>query len=93
VKKLLRTVFYPVLMSFEKGDEAFEYKSLNRKILIFMGVLFLGLAAGSYYLTPEGMFKEGYFIPVLVFGTLGGVAFIVGTLGTDRAVTKIWGMR
>jgi hypothetical protein len=35
----------------------------------------------------------GGLIPILVFFVIGFVCLIVGFLGSDRAVAKIWGSR
>ncbi len=92
MKVLLRKLCSPILAPFEKGQGPYDYKPLNRKILIFMGVLFSGLSGLSFYIMPEGV-DPAYFLPVIVFATIGLVALIVGGLGSDRAVTKIWGSR
>ena len=91
MKEQLRRLFSPVLSIFEKGTEPYNYKPLNRKILIIMGLLFSGLAAGVFYSTPGD--DIGYLLPVIVFSTVGVVCIIVGLLGNDRAVAKIWGNR
>jgi hypothetical protein len=92
MKQILRTLFSPILNIFEKGDDPFEYKSLNRKILIFMGLIFAGLATLVVLFVPEGV-GLGYLIPVVVFGFVALITLVVGFLGNERAVTKIWGDR
>ncbi|MBT3504411.1 MAG: hypothetical protein HN475_01320 [Piscirickettsiaceae bacterium] len=92
MKQILRTLFSPILNIFEKGDDPFEYKSLNRKILIFMGFIFAGLATLVVLFVPEGV-GLGYLIPVVVFGFVALITLVVGFLGNERAVTKIWGDR
>jgi hypothetical protein len=92
MKQILRTLFSPILNIFEKGDDPFEYKSLNRKILIFMGFIFAGLATLVVLFVPEGV-GLGYLIPVVVFGFVALINLVVGFLGNERAVTKIWGDR
>ncbi|MFC3151719.1 hypothetical protein ACFOEK_11835 [Litoribrevibacter euphylliae] len=89
MKTLLRRLFNPVLSPFERGDEPFSYKPLNRKILIFVSAVFLALATLVCYLIPAEA-DPGYYIPVIVFGCVGGVGLIVGALGNERAVAKIW---
>ena len=42
MKQSLRSFFSPILSVFEKGSDAYAYKPLNRKILIFMGSVFSG---------------------------------------------------
>ena len=89
VKKLLRTLFSPILNIFESGDEPFSYKPSHRKILVFMGCLFSGLATLVFTFLPGD--DPGYLIPVAVFGGGGLVSLLIGLIGTDRAVAKIWG--
>lgn len=92
MKDLLRRLFSPILNVFEKGDEPYAYKPLNRKILMVMGVLFSGLAALIVFMSPDdGSF--GFLIPVTVFSTVSFVCIVVGALGNERAVAKIWGNR
>ncbi|HED16648.1 MAG TPA: hypothetical protein ENI64_07555 [Gammaproteobacteria bacterium] len=91
MKEQLRLVFSPVLKLFEKGSGPYKYKPLNRKILVIMGLLFSGLAAGVFYATPGD--DIGYLLPVIVFSAVGVVCILVGFLGSDRAVSKIWGNR
>ncbi len=89
MKRNLRVVFSPLLNLFESGDEPFSYKSSDRKILVVMGGLFLLLSLG---LAAVGVhFKQaGAVIPFAVFFCVAVTAFVVGTLGSDRAVSKIW---
>lgn len=77
---------------FEGGDEPYAYKPLNRKILVVIGVLFLGLVSAVGYLSFDKG-EPGYLIPVIVFSGIAVVTLIVGLLGSDRAVSKIWGNR
>ncbi len=92
MKNSLRAIFSPILNYFEKGDEPYTYKPLNRKILIFMSTLFLSLAIVVAYLSRENS-DLGYLIPVVVFSAIALIGLVVGLLGNDRAVTKIWGSR
>jgi hypothetical protein len=92
MKTLLRKLFAPILNIFEKGDEAYVYKSLNRKILLVIGVLFLGLGSVVAYLAFKNG-DAGFALPVLVFAAISLVTLVVGLLGNERAVAKIWGNR
>jgi hypothetical protein len=89
-RQRLRRLFSPLLNVFEQGTDPYLYKSMNRKILIAMGLMFAGLSA---VLTMNIIANEtyGYFIPVIVFSSVALVSIIVGTLGNERAVAKIWG--
>ena len=90
MKQCLRSFFSPILSFFEKGSDTYAYKSLNRKILIFMGFIFSGLTALVLKYIPEGV-GFSFLIPVFVLGLLALVTLVVGILGSDRAVSKIWG--
>ncbi len=92
MKEQLRKLCSPVLTIFEKGKEPYSYKPLNRIILLVVSFLFLGLAVLVTYLSRNSD-DMGYLIPVIVFSGVSFVGFIVGLLGTDRAVSKIWGNR
>ena len=92
MKNQLRKLFFPLLNIFEKGDEPYHYKPLSRIILLVIAFLFSGLAALVVYLSPDSD-DMGYLIPVIVFSGVSIVGFIVGLLGNDRAVAKIWGNR
>ena len=90
MKNALRALFSPLLKPLEAGDEPYHYKSLSRKILLFFGVIFCGLGALVCYLIPAGA-DVVYYLPVVVFIVAGSYGLIVGLLGNDRAVAKIWG--
>ncbi len=91
MKRQLRSIFSPVLNIFESGTEAFVYKSSHRTILVVMGCLFSGLAV-LVMLYAQGE-DPGYLLPAVVFGVVGLVSLLVGLIGNDRAVAKIWGSR
>jgi hypothetical protein len=86
----LRKVFEFILRHFEKGNGPYDYKPLHRKILLVVGTLFAVLVVGTIYMSPSSA-GYGVAIPVLVFGTVSGVCLVVGLLGNDRAVARIWG--
>ena len=91
MKKQLRAIFSPILNIFESGDEPISYKPSHRTILIVVGCLFSGLATVVFFLARGE--EIGYLLPVLIFGCAGFIALLIGFLGTDRAVAKIWGSR
>jgi hypothetical protein len=86
----LRNFFWFVLRYFEQGDGDYSYKPLYRTILIVVGILFGFLCAVTVYLTA-GTDGLGFMIPVVVFSSVAAVCLIVGLLGSDRAVSRIWG--
>src|SRR5690606_24167600 len=90
MKASLRALFSPLLNPLERGDEPYVYKPLNRKILLAVSLLFSLLCAALVYLIPAEA-DQAYLVPVVVFGLVALVGFIVGLLGNDRAVAEIWG--
>ena len=92
MKSFLRTLFSPLLNIFENSSEEYSYKPLNRKILLVISFLFGCLASVVLYLIPENA-ELAYYLPVIIFGSISSVGFIVGFVGNDRAVSKIWGNR
>lgn len=89
MKELLRSICAPILKIFENGDEQYIYKPMSRVILLVIAILFGFLTAGIILL----MNSLGAIIPLIIFGTVSLVCLIVATLGSDRAVAKIWGNR
>ena len=87
----LRTLFSPILNIFESGTEPFAYKPSHRIILIAMGAIFSGLATLVFFVAQGE--DLGYLLPVLVFGGIGLISLLVGLIGSNRAVAKIWGYR
>ncbi len=91
MKSLLRTLFRPLLNPLEKTDGQYVYKPSHRIILIAVSVMFLGLASLSLVLAPTGAIE--YLFPVLIFGGASLIGLIVGTVGKDVAVARLWGSR
>lgn len=91
MKSLFRTLFAPLLNMFEQGSGPYHYKPSFRLILIIVGILFCCLAAGVFMLVRA--MDPSYLLPVVVFGGAGLLSLIVGLLGSDRAVAKIWNAR
>lgn len=91
MKNLLRRLFSLLLTPLESGDDPYAYKPSHRTILLVMSVMFLGLASLVGFLMPG--WDSGYWLPIVVFGGTGTLGIIVGCLGEDRAVAKIWGSR
>lgn len=92
MKNILTKVFWPILKFFETDDVPANYKTSHRFALNGLGTLFLFLAcisAGATYLTGD----MGSLFPVIIFGAIGTVAVVVGSLGSNGAVAKIWGTK
>ena len=92
MKKTLRKIFLPILRIFETGEGEYSYKKSHRSILLIVGVLFLFLSAGSA-VSAISSSQMGGIIPFLVFFLVGLVCEVVGLLGSNRAVAKIWGSK
>ena len=92
MRDILRKIFSPILVPFESGDDPVIYKASHRTILIAVGALFLLLSGVSTVSSIVTQQLGGIFPAVIFFGA-GLVAEVVGLLGNDRAVAKIWGSR
>ncbi|NVK72425.1 hypothetical protein C0J08_07555 [Marinomonas sp. CT5] len=89
MKSLLRKLCFPVLSMFESGEGEYDYKPSHRTILIVLGGLCLVIASASLAVTLVTRELAGV-IPILLFLLTGLICEIVGLLGTDRAVARIW---
>lgn len=89
MKAIMRKLCSPVLGMFESGEGEFDYKPSYRTILIVLGLLCLVIASVSLVMTLMTSEPAGV-IPILLFLLTGLVCEIVGLLGTDRAVARIW---
>ena len=89
MKKLMIKIFWPILKFFEIGEEVAGYKKSYRVVLIIVGSLFNALSMGSAAIA-YAINEMGALIPLVVFFSVGGVALIVGMLGSDNAVSRIW---
>ena len=89
MKDFFTRLFAPILNYFETGSENYTYQASHRNILIVVGLLFLLLSGGSLYVSLQSG-EAGGVIPVLGFFLVGAVCEIVGLLGSDKAIAKIW---
>lgn len=92
MRKILTTLFWPILRFFETDKVPENFKKSHRLVLNAMGALFIFLSfvsLGATYSTGD----FGSLIPVIIFGCVGIVAVVVGMLGSDGAVSKIWGTK
>ena len=88
--KILTKVFWPILKFFETEEEPANYKKSHRVALNILGCLFLTLSLGLAW-AASSVGGLGSLIPVVVFFCVGLVAVVVGSLGSNGAVSKIWG--
>ncbi len=92
MKKLLIRIFWPILKIFETDEEATNYKKSHRVALNIVGVLFIFLSL----ISSAAAYSVGgasALIPVIIFFCAGLVAVVVGSLGSNGAVSKIWGTK
>ena len=92
MKDILRRVFWPILKFFETSENSGAHRKSHRVALNIVGVLFILLSFGS----AAAGYASGQIaslIPVLVFFSVGLVAVVLGTLGSNDAVSKIWGIK
>lgn len=92
MRNILTKMFWPILRRFETGGESTNYKKSHRVALNVMGSLFILLSLLSAA-AAQSVGGAASLIPVIVFFSLGFVAVVVGTLGSDCAVSKIWGTK
>ena len=92
MKTFFQRMFRPILSPFEKNTDPSLYRTSHRVVLRVVGILFLVLTAGSGQAARYAD-DAGFFIPVVVFFVLGFVSLVIGFLGSDGAVAKIWGNR
>lgn len=88
MKHVLRKVFSIILNRFEIPGESCEYRSSQRVILIVMGILFSGLSILVLWFAQGA--EMAYYLPVVFFAAVGLICLVVGLLGTDCAVSRIW---
>jgi hypothetical protein len=92
MKESMRKLCHPVLRMFESGEGEYDYKPSHRTILIVLGGLCLVIASVSLIMTLKTGEVAG-FIPIILFFLTGLVCEVVGWLGSDRAVARIWKRR
>ena len=90
MKKFLRLLAKPLLDPLEAEGE-FVYRRSHRVILLVVSGLFFFLAGVTLWLMPAG--EWDYILPVIVFGGAGVTGLIVGSVGKDIAVARLWGSR
>ena len=93
MKDILTTIFWPILKFFEKNQGLTQYKKSHRVALIIVGGLFMFLSLVSAVAASYSSSGIGSLIPVIVFFCIGLVSIVVGALGSNNAVSKIWGTK
>lgn len=90
MKAALTKLFSPILNYFEPTEGHYSYKPSHRNILLFMGGLSFFLSIISLIAAVTASQLAGL-LPILLFFIGGFICLIVGLLGSDQAVAKIWG--
>ncbi|WP_158967917.1 hypothetical protein [Paraglaciecola sp. L3A3] len=91
MKASLIKLFTPLLQQFDNNEEPANYKESHRTALKVMGVLFWFLSCGAIVTGYYAGSMISAFVPVLAFFCVGLVALVIGGLGSNGAVAKIWG--
>ncbi len=92
MKSSLKKLFSPILNIFESDEGDYRYKESHRTILVVVGALFLLLSFAS--LSAAIITAQlAAALPFIIFFSAGSVCLIVGGLGSDKAVAKLWGNR
>lgn len=89
MKETIRKLCSPMLVLFDSSEGEYDYKPSHRTILIVLGLLCFLIASISLVVTVMTGELAGI-IPIALFGITGVVCEIVGWLGSDRAVARIW---
>lgn len=92
MKQTLRKLFWPILKFFESDEEPANYQKSHRVALLVLGSIFLVLSIGSMW-AASSLGGLGAIVPIVVFFSIGLTAVVIGTLGSDAAVAKIWGTK
>jgi hypothetical protein len=92
MKSSLTKIFWPILRYFETGEDSANYKKSHRVALNGVGALFLLLSLVSA-VAASSAGGAGSLIPVIIFFCAGTVTVVVGSLGSNGAVSKIWGTK
>lgn len=92
MKSMIRKFVSPLLDLFESGEGHYPYRKSYRLILKVVGGLFLFLACVSALIGLAAS-VPGAIIPVTVFSLVAVTSLVVGMMGSDQAVARIWGNR
>lgn len=89
MKTVLKKLFSPLLSKFDNGEGEYNYQRSHRLILVAMGSLFSFLTAGilAVGINSDGW---GFLLPSIIFGGVSFSCIVIGSLGSDRAVARIW---
>ena len=89
MRHTLERLFAPLLNYLEKGDDPVGYRPSHRTILKAVSALFYVLTATLLALGIS-TWQLGILLPCVVFFAVASTALGVATLGSDRAVGRLW---
>jgi membrane protein required for beta-lactamase induction len=89
MKKQLQQLAAPILNPLENSEGDYQYSPSHRKVLKIMGFLFIMLGGVGLYFSLLANILAGLF-PVILFTGIGLLCLVVGYLGSDKAVAKLW---
>jgi hypothetical protein len=92
MRKILTRICWPILTFFETNEVPANYSKSHRVALNIIGSLFIVLSFGSAA-AGYSSGSLGALIPVTIFFCAGLVSVVLGALGSNGAVSKIWGMQ
>jgi hypothetical protein len=92
MRSTLTKIFWPILKFFETEVVPENYKKSHRVALNVLGALFMFLSLVSAW-AAFSVVGLSSLIPIVVFFSVGLVAVLVGSLGSNGAVSKIWGTK
>lgn len=92
MKNVFIKICWPLLRFFETDAEPANYKTSHRFALNFIGFVFLLLSLVSALIGYSSR-ELGALIPAVIFFGAGSSAVIVGLLGSNGAVAKVWGSK
>lgn len=92
MKDIALKLFSPLLKRFNTDETPAGYRPSHRKILLAVGSLFMLLSVMSVCFAALAG-SPGALIPILFFFAVSTVCVVIGWLGNDGAVAKIWGTK
>lgn len=92
MKDSLRQLAWPILRRFEEAEGEYPYEPMHRTILFIVGGLFAILALVSGYFALAAGLPAGL-LATAIFIAGSGLCLLVGSLGSERAVARLWRSR
>lgn len=90
MKAALTKLFSPILNYFEPTKGEYIYRHSQRKVLLFIGIVSFTLSTISL-IAAVILSQLAGLLSILLFFICACICLILGLLGSDQAVAKIWG--